>query len=584
MDVRRKELLYVAIVIGLLVLVFRNLITSGPFSMLDSEPPPLYPSFPPYFSLADYGTFGEISVSTVFFYLVSLLGTLNAEKIETIAPFVVSVITFHFAMKELYQYNPRKRRELVYKDFVVYVLPFLYALNPAYSSMLYLGDSPGILFAMSFMPMVFLGSYKLMKEQSTKNFAFLSLFTVLSNLVYFEGFLFSFVFELPLMVISLMEGKTKAILLMLLSIVVSFASQLPEELFVYIVDVTAYKPVAYKITYDIFIYSVMIFSIFLSMVLVTWASRLSKEGRKEPLALTFVSAFVMFLFVYLMHYPLDVPLLGSLILTITTFPQKVFLLSFSLILLSFPFFRFTWVIFLIVLVGVFLPSYSPLSSTYQELNFSPTYQVIPQFYEVYSYLSSHEPCYTIVETNIQTYPYRIAFFSWPGVVDVVCFNYQVNEEVKDQTDGIKYVVTFLPLNDSELTLVKTFPGNPTAYLYENKGYQGLILYPNGTSAGGSITIHQGYIEVKDGDYTGDVILLIGRSFFLDAKSYNGFVEVHLNQGKGEVSFQRYFYFLYVTLPISLVFFSVPFYLLVKDKVKSLKTRALTRKIGHKDLR
>ncbi|BBG26890.1 hypothetical protein [Sulfuracidifex tepidarius] len=567
MSTRRKELLYVAVVIGFFLLMFRNLIVSGPFSMLDSEPPPLKPSFPPFFSLADYGTFGDISISTVFFYLVSLFGTLNAEKIETIAPFVLSVISFHFAVTELYPYNPRRKREIAYKDFVIYVLPFFYALNPAYSSMLYLGDSPGILFSMSFMPMVFLGSYRLMKDQSTKNLAFLSLFTVLSNLVYFEGFLFSFIFELPLMVLSLMEGKTRAVLLMFLSVVISFASELPEELFIYLVDVTAYKPIAYKITYDIFIYSVMIFSIFLSMVLVTWTSRLSKEGKREPLALTFVSALVMFLFVYLMHYPLDIPLVGSLVLTITTFPQKVFLLSFSLLLLSFPFFRFTWVLFLVLIVGVFLPSYSPLSSTYQELNFSPTYQVIPQFYQVYSYLSSHDPCYTIVETNIQTFPYRIAFFSWPDVVNVVCFNYQVAEEVNNATNGVKYVVTFLPLNDSNLTLIKIFPGNPTAYLYESKVYQGLILFPNGTGAGGKLVVNQGQVQVKDGNYTGNVILLLGRSFFLNAKSYNGLVEVHLSRGEGEVSFQRYFYFFYVTLPVSIVFFLIPFYLLLKERVK-----------------
>ncbi len=585
-SLKRREVVYFAIVVAFFLVMFRNLIVSGPFSMTDTEPPPPSSSLPSLFSLAGYGSFSDFSLATLFEFALSLLGPLNAEKILTILPFIVGVTSFHFAMKGIYGYKPRRGRETAYRDFVVYVLPFFYVLNPGFSSMLYIGDSPGILFALSIMPLVFLESYRLLKDTNVRNFALLSVFTVVSNLVYFEGFFFSFIFEVPLLLLSIAERKYKATMLIFASSVISFLSELPEEVIIYLVDVTQYKPISFKITYDIFIYSVMIFSVFLSLVLITWATRLSKDKRREPYALVFTASLVMFLFVYLMHYPLDLPLVDSLVLTITTFPQKVFLFSLSLLLLSFPFFRFTWVIFLVILVSALFPSYAPLDSTYSELVFSPAHPVISQFYQVYDYLASHEPFYTLVEVSYSTCSYPLAFYSWPGVVSVVDHNNKVEQEMENPLYGIKYVVTFLPMNNINLTLLKVFQGNPSVYVYENKLYQGLVLYPNGTG-GGELKLLPNGVEVLDDHYSGNVIVLIAHSDFWSVGSDEGFLEVTLHDGVGYAYFNEYFDILYVTFPISLFSFFSPFLLLFMRKQtsqgerNSSEGRVEERKLGRK---
>jgi hypothetical protein len=41
-----KEIVYIAIVVMIFLVILRNLITSPPYSMLDTEPPLPSPSFP----------------------------------------------------------------------------------------------------------------------------------------------------------------------------------------------------------------------------------------------------------------------------------------------------------------------------------------------------------------------------------------------------------------------------------------------------------------------------------------------------------------------------------------------------------
>jgi hypothetical protein len=566
-----KEIVYIAIVVMIFLVILRNLITSPPYSMLDTEPPPPSPSFPQFFSPSNYGTFGEISPSSLLEFAFTLLGTLNAVKIETILPFIIGTLAFHFMSKEVYV-GPKKITQLTrtYKNFVIYVLPFFFVINPINSTFLYLGDSPGILFASSFIPLVFLFSYKLLKETTLRNFALLSIFTVVSNLVYFEGFLFSFIFEFPILLLSLLQRKFRVSYLLITSIVISFMSELSEELYTYLVIVPS-DSAPFKITYDIFIYSVMVFSIIVSIVLLTWNFRLSKEKTKDItiLSLILTSSLVMFLFLFLLHYPIKLPLIGSLILTITTFPQKVFLFSFELILLALPFFRFTWLVFLIILISVFFPTYSPLNSTYQELSFSTTgHEVIPQFYQVYGYLESKDPYYLIVQPDRCVIPTRLSFQTWPGFVDLAYYNSQIAQMTENSSYGIKYVITFSPINDSNLTLITVFKGDPSVYLYKNNLYQGLILYPNGTRTGGNFSIEGDKIIINlDNDYTGNVILLFHHSYFWDTNNYHNLVEVYVENGRGTAYFSSYFSFLYITLSISAIFFILPFIMLLYSFIK-----------------
>lgn len=515
LNVDKESLLFSIVVVVIYVLVFYRLLVASYFSLIDLEPPPPHLQFPSSTPIDYYahGAVSEIGLGVYIYYYLSLIfGSWNLIKIFAFIPFPVGTISFYYVAK--YFTNDLKKSPL--RIILRYIVPFIYILNLGTTQIFYTGDSPTVLLIYSFMPLVYYLSYKIYKYKNLNYFIILTIIVSVLNVLFYQAFYYAFLFEVPILIIAIVDSiklHFKSILLILLADVIAFLSNVSQEIAFELFVVPAVShistfPVIEVASFPTF----LLISIFILLVIFG-----VYEKNRLLISSTIPLGLLLFIFTYFSITPVHIPLIGSIILSLTTFESKIFMFAIGLISISLIHVRikklFLFVI-LIIILSSFLPSiaYYPLHDTYDLFTFNPVkYEVnYTALSTIYRYLSEHDPLFTAMYSSTGTISpvYQSVIPMISGVIT------NLSEE-NLTLQGIKYIISTQELNYSYLVLVYNVSNE--YYIYYNEGFHGISYFLNGTPAN---------VKLENGEIIGErnaVVLIYYNPYWTNATDYNNYI-------------------------------------------------------------
>lgn len=515
LNVDKESLLFSIVVVVIYVLVFYRLLVASYFSLIDLEPPPPHLQFPSSTPIDYYahGAVSEIGLGVYIYYYLSLIfGSWNLIKIFAFIPFPVGTISFYYVAK--YFTNDLKKSPL--RIILRYIVPFIYILNLGTTQIFYTGDSPTVLLIYSFMPLVYYLSYKIYKYKNLNYFIILTIIVSVLNVLFYQAFYYAFLFEVPILIIAIVDSiklHFKSILLILLADVIAFLSNVSQEIAFELFVVPAVShistfPVIEVASFPTF----LLISIFILLVIFG-----VYEKNRLLISSTIPLGLLLFIFTYFSITPVHIPLIGSIILSLTTFESKIFMFAIGLISISLIHVRikklFLFVI-LIIILSSFLPSiaYYPLRDTYDLFTFNPVkYEVnYTALSTIYRYLSEHDPLFTAMYSSTGTISpvYQSVIPMISGVIT------NLSEE-NLTLQGIKYIISTQELNYSYLVLVYNVSNE--YYIYYNEGFHGISYFLNGTPAN---------VKLENGEIIGErnaVVLIYYNPYWTNATDYNNYI-------------------------------------------------------------
>ncbi|MCY0860177.1 MAG: hypothetical protein OWQ54_07065 [Sulfolobaceae archaeon] len=515
LNVDKESLLFSIVVVVIYVLVFYRLLVASYFSLIDLEPPPPHLQFPSSTPIDYYahGAVSEIGLGVYIYYYLSLIfGSWNLIKIFAFIPFPVGTISFYYVAK--YFTNDLKKSPL--RIILRYIVPFIYILNPGTAQIFYTGDSPTVLLIYSFMPLVYYLSYKIYKYKNLNYFIILTIIVSVLNVLFYQAFYYAFLFEVPILIIAIVDSiklHFKSILLILLADVIAFLSNVSQEIAfeLFVVPTVSHIstfPVIEVSSFPTF----LLISIFILLVIFG-----IYEKNRLLISSTIPLGLLLFIFTYFSITPVHIPLIGSIILSLTTFESKIFMFAIGLISISLIHVRikklFLFVI-LIIILSSFLPSiaYYPLHDTYDLFTFNPVkYEVnYTALSTIYRYLSEHDPLFTAMYSSTGTIsPVYQSFI--PMISGVITNLSEENLTLQ----GIKYIISTQELNYSYLVLVYNVSNE--YYIYYNEGFHGISYFLNGTPAN---------VKLENGEIIGErnaVVLIYYNPYWTNATDYNNYI-------------------------------------------------------------
>jgi hypothetical protein len=521
---RRNDIVFIIFFTVIFIIGLRNYLESPPYIMGDTA---IFPFSNPGLSNPSL---------TILYYLYLTLGELNTIKLLNFLAFIIGPISVYFIVR---------REKSVIKRLVI---PLIYTLNPFAVSFFADGDGEGILLIYSLQPIVFYLTYKMFTSQNFKYFIFLCITEVIGQIFFFQMFLFSFFFQLPLILISFRERKYFFFIYPILADLIGFLSEVSEEVLIYleIVPKVLVSP-SNNPSLGLFLYSQIFSVLLLAFAMFT----VFVYKNRYSLALLTSASFLLLIYAYIENFHVYIPVISALLAAITTFQTKVYLLSFGLLDLSLIYLKDRQLIIplLFLILIVLLPSTGALGvSTYSLFNIKPS--PVPEwYYTLYNYLSRYNPHYVYAYGD----SYSRCLSSLPG------FNGFLSNMSFGPFDAVEFIVTTTNLNYSWLKLLGDF--GPIR-LYYNENYTGIVHYFNGS-------------PVKDYVITDNEIVVKGKppfivsipysNFWTNAKPYGEYIELTSNISyntlsplKGEL-----YYF-------SLIFLTLPFLLFIINEGVKLK--------------
>ncbi len=553
LNVDKESLFFSIVVIAIYVLVFYRLLVASYFSLIDLEPPPPYLQFPSIAPIDYYahGAVSEIGLGVYIYYYLSLVfGSWNLIKVLAFIPFPVGTISFYYVAK----YFTKDLKNGPLRIILRYIVPFIYVLNPGSAQIFYTGDSPSVLLIYSFMPLVYYLSYKIYKYKNLNDFIILTIITSILNVLFYQAFYYAFIFEVPILIIAIVDSiklHFKSILLILLADVIAFLSDVSQEI---AFELFVVPTVSHISTFPIIEVSsfptFLLISIFILLVIFG-----IHEKNKLLISSTIPLGLLLFLFTYFSITPVHIPLIGSIILSLTTFESKIFMFAVGLISISLIHVRikklFLFVI-LIIIISSFLPSiaYYPLHNTYDLFTFNPVkYEVnYTALSAIYQYLSEHNPLFTVMYSPTGTISpvYQSVIPMISGVVT------NLSEE-NLTLQSIKYIISTQELNYSYLVLVYNVSNK--YFIYYNEGFHGISYFLNGTPAN---------IKLKNGEIIGErnaVVLIYYNPYWTNATDYNNYILL-----RGNISKFTYATIQNFLMMIDIISLISPFIILVLRKI------------------
>ncbi|MEM0264080.1 MAG: hypothetical protein QXQ01_07000 [Saccharolobus sp.] len=528
---RKDDLIIPLIFIVIYLLFLRNYLTSPPYIMVDTA----------IVGISNPGIYAP--EATILYYLSLLLGQNTLIKLLNFLAFVIGPISIYFIF--------RNEKSIIKK----FILPLIYTLNPFAFSIFKSGDGESILLVYSLQPIVFYLTYKLYQsKEPVKYLIYLSIVEVIGQIFFFQMFLFSFFYQLPIILLSIKDKRYKIAFYPIIADSIGFLSEISQEILLYILVVPGILPSSAntQVSLGLFYYSQVISVLLLAIGVITLATYKNKVSAAILTSLGFLLSIYAFIIYF---HGVNIPIISALLASFTTFQTKVFLLSFGLLDLSLFFVRkysrlIISTLFLIIIV--LLPNTGFLSVTiYSFFGIKPT--PIPSwYYELYDYLANNNPYYVYANTSIMYYNSLVYYVELlPGFNGFINLNFT-------PFDAVKFLISISELNYSWLKFEGKFG---PFYLYYNQNYTGLVHYLNGTPVNG-YTISESQIIVNTNK---TVIVSVPYSiFWTNAKPYHGFIE--LTGGKSYNTLVDLKYILYF---ISVIFFILPFLLLIFNRYNIL---------------
>ncbi len=520
MKLRKSDIIILSLYLAIFIVALKNYLISPPYIMGDTAIFPIYnsPQISPQYTIIDL--------------LYSIIGENNTIKALNLLAFLLGPFSIYFILRD--DKNIIKRT----------VLPIIYTLNPLSVSIFFSGNGEDILFIYSLQPIVFYLTYKLLENKSLKYFALLSIVEIIGQIAFFQMFLFSFFFQLPVILIALRNKKYPFVIYPILADLLGFLSELSQEIYIYlnIVPDVLVSPSNTLTSLGLFYYSTIVSLLLITLGVTTFLVY------KNIKSLTIISSigFLLLIYSYVQLFHFYIPIVSALLAAITTFQTKVFLLSFGLLTLSLVYVKknkelIPPLIFLILIV--LLPNTGGLSvNTYSLFFVKPT--TVPSWYfSLYNYLSHNDP-YNLYSV---TTSYSRCISSLPGFM-----GFLPNVTSFSSLYGIKYIVSSKALNLSSLRLVNKYG---PLYLYYNNNYTGLVHYLNGTPINNYII---SYTSIKIfGNINKPVVISMPYSkYWTNSLNYSNLLELSRNTSHNTLILlvNRLYY-------VSLVFFILPFVLL-----------------------
>ncbi|WP_338598297.1 hypothetical protein V6M85_07020 [Sulfolobus tengchongensis] len=528
---RRNDIIYPAIFVVIFLIALRNYLVSPPYTLGDTT----------ILSQSNPGLYSPFA--TIQYYLSLILGENSLIKLLNFLAFIIAPISIYFTLG---------RKNDIIKNLV---LPLIFTLNPFALSIFYAGDGESVLLVYSLQPLVFYLTYKMLTDEKNINkyFIYLSIVEVIGQIFFFQMFLFSFFFQLPLILLSIREKKYIFFIYPILADFIGFLSEVSEEIGLYIgvVPSVLVSPANTLTKLGLAYYSTVVSALLFAIAIIT----IFVYKNKYSLALMSSVGFLLLIYAILQNFTFHIPVISALLAAITTFQTKVYLISFGLIDLSLFYLRKTKeliVPLLLLMLIVLLPNTGGLqATTYSIFSFKP--QPIPSwYYELYDFLSQNAPG-NVYSTTAQ-YPYLQYLPGFSGFIPGLDF---IHNLTSNPFYGAKFILSSFQLNDPSLELVKTFG---PILVYYNQNYTGLVHYLNGTPVS-NYSISKGEIIVSVPKGNLPVIVSLPYSkFWTNAENYNGFLEL-----TSTISYNWLVGLEYKLFFVSLLFFILPFVMLLLEK-------------------
>lgn len=535
---------FLAFDVGLYLLVFRSLFFVNAFSMLDSEPSPMY--YRQYL-------FALNSPSTFLYNFMNSISWNSPERVFTILPFILGTLLFYFFAKSL-----------KVSEWKAWLFSFLYMLNPATATIFYVGDAPGILMMYSIFPLVMMLGFRLLNSTTLYNAFLLAGSLILANFFFYQAFLLIWPFFLVLILLS--KNKLKLFAFLLLADVLAFLSDVNFEIMIYLTVVPSLslqpiEPVRY------FLKEVYYAAFYLGIYgIVLFLYRAKKEAR------AFLAIALILLFSWsLLFEPLPrIPLLDAIFLAFTTFFQKMLLLINGLVIMSFLFLNRKWetVLALVIAVLLSLSNFQEFSivtqkytSAYAILTFdAKKYQTSDSFFELEKFFYENPGFYYVGIPSYQLYSANHTFVY--EIYDLIPYSIEVSTTngYSLAKQGVKYVVSLYPLSSPGLRSV--YNVSPF-YVYEVENFSSVAFSPSGKPLNVTVTPNK---VVVYGNTSEAIVLIPYSKFWTNSENYSGYLKIPVSNGI-RISYNLAYYLNQTLLVIDfLVIFLVVFVIVEGHKL------------------
>ena len=484
-----KDFLFVSSGFIVFAVILRTLFLARQIAMTDTEPPAYPVWYPPYpLGMLDFGpnALGHI-------FLVEVLTPKWYTVLFTYLSFIIALLSAHWVAR-----NMTFREKGIYSDLRLYLFPYLFALNPPFIESFFSGDAGGVNIAISLGPLVYLYTRLYAERGERKYLAYLLLIELLGSWVYIEFFFFSFYFQIPVILeLALRNDKVGTKRWVLASIPVSslgFFSEMDSEVLAYF-NAKATAPGIFTTNVGYYASSFAFYVLVLLIFVVSTA--MIRYGQARPLLATsflFLAAFGAFYF-----HGVPVPLLDAVWATFTGMSIKFVMFALYPVLLTLLVVPNDAVKSLLVVLLMLMP-YSQFAA--------PVSFHIPDVYELAKFNAfdhqSVEGLYHVAETisespgpsvacvvDLRQYVQVQSAVPWVLGPLVQGINGSLFSNFTEmRLYGIKYVVSFVPLNSSYL---RPLYNTSQLYLYEFVGFDGIAHLLNGTPvnysvSGGTITV------------------------------------------------------------------------------------------------
>ncbi len=479
---RTKDFLFVASGLVIFGVMLRTLFFAGQIAMNDTEPPPYPIWYPPYpLGMLD---FGPNSVGHNL--LVELLTPKWYTVTFTYSSFIIALLSAHWVARKF-----AVKEKGVLTDLKLYLFPYFFALNPPFIESFFLGDAGGVNIAISLGPLVYLYSRLFVETGNRKYLAYLILIQLIGNWIYFEFFFFSFYFQIPILFVLALnknkEGIKRWAISSLFVSTLGFLSEMDTEVLAYY-NAKAAAPQIFVSNVGYYTSSVA----FYVMIILIFAISIFVINEKHARSLVATSFLFLALYGAFYFRGIPVPLLDAIWATFTGMSVKFIMFAvypalLTLLITENNFIKtFLVILFLLLPIGAITPPGEVhLHDVYGLVNFNAfNYQAAEGLYRVSEIISTSPG------------PSLVFAFSWKQFVQVQSaipwvlgwlspyFNGSlVTNFTAMKLYGIKYVISFVPLNSSYL---RPLYNTSQIYLYEFTGFNGIAHLLNGTPVNYSV--------------------------------------------------------------------------------------------------
>ena len=490
---------YVIFVVALYVILLHSFVTAGPFDVIDTGPPPAFPSPPSHFSLSGYSIVGIIGLVNYLFYLSSLIGGyLVLVKLMTVAPFIIGTLSLYYVIKVRGA-----------KGWTLYLLPLIFGLNPYALHILEFGDAIGVLMGISFTPLVYHFGDKVATQPTKRSFLAFTGVIVISQFFFYQSFVYDAILLLP---IILRSRSLKFLELAVCSLSIGFLSELSAEISAYLF---AYAPPSIITEAHLRFEAISI--VLLPLVGFALASLflLSKRRSEEFLSLLGSGVIVLALWIFLSVHPFYPPLLGAIFALFTEFSAKVGEILMIILALTLSYIRDLPL--RAFMLGLLL--LAPIGTSVLPVEFFPMsqYEVPHSLYDVAHFLQGRTDGYV-----------GVYYSGWYGDLNTkVSQEFAMSDIIPSSVEftyipnpvslskyGIQYLVTTQNMTDPGLRLVYYAP---PYYVYLNQNFTSIAFSPSGNPL--NFSLHNDRIVVTGN--SSEAIVLIHYSPFWNGTTQNG---------------------------------------------------------------